>query len=661
MGRIPDEDVARVRDSTDVAAYIAESVVLKKKGRLLWGLCPFHNEKTPSFKVDPATQLWHCFGCGAGGDVFGFAMQREHLEFPEAVRMLADRARIEIREEAGGLPRGRKERLMEASEAAADFYHHFLTHDRGPDATAARDYLARRGFGIDVARRFTLGYAPGRGALVRHLRGQGFTAEELVEANLAYPPRESGDGGAAGAAGAAGAGDGDARRAGATGAVRDRFFARVMFPIRDLNGRTIAFGGRVIGDGEPKYLNTQETPIFHKSAHLYAIEKAKGSIVAEQTALVVEGYTDVIALHEAGVTNAVATLGTALTPRHVKLLGRFAKRVVYLFDGDEAGLRAADRAVEFIDESATPESGASRVELFVAVLPPGSDPADYVAAEGAEALQALVAGAEPLIQFAIERRLAASDLSTPGGRATALAEAAAILAPIKGSILAHDYTNYLADRLHIDHVVAKAAVDKARPRPRSAQAGEQDAARGSGAAGEGAPGERSDAEGGAAGAPEVLDAAARAERALVALVAAHPHLRPGAVRLLDAQDPPLFSDPVARTLLASISAVNVTGDDLYRTVAEKSDERAAAVLVGLLMDVPEEQEVHSVACQVLAKVKELAVERLINERKARLKELEASGDRAGADELFRSVASLQAERDRLRRGVVPTEAEVWDQ
>ena len=625
MGRIPEEDVARVRDATDIVAFISESVVLNKKGRLMWGLCPFHNEKTPSFKVDPATQLFHCFGCGAGGDAFGFAMKREHLEFPEAVRMLADRARIEITEEAGGMPRGRRERLMETCDAAAEFYHRTLTHDRTPEATAARDYLAHRGFGSEVARRFTLGYAPGRSALVRHLRATGFSAEEIIEANLAFGPKEGERG----------------------GSLRDRFYERVMFPIRDLNGRVIAFGGRVLGDGEPKYLNTQETPIFHKSAHLYAIERAKATIVARSTAIVVEGYTDVIALHEAGIANAVATLGTALTPRHVKLLSRFANRVVYLFDGDEAGLRAADRAVEFIDDSATPEAGSARVELFVAVLPPGSDPADFVAAEGAEALSALVEGAEPLLQFAIERRLTAGDLTTPGGRAAALAEAAAVLAPVKGSIIADDYTNYLADRLRIDHAVAKSAVDRSRPRPRIADS-DPESADGSASA--------------PAVVPEVLDAAMRAERSLAALVAAHPPLRDGAARLLEVDDPPLIGDPMARTLLAAIAAAGAaTGDELYRAVASAGDQRAAALLAGLIMDVPETEDVHSQACQILAKVKELALERQMNESKARLKAFEASGDRAGADDLFRSVASLQAERDRLRRGAMPSEAEVWDQ
>ena len=617
MGRIPEEDVARVRDATDITALISESVLLKKKGRLFWGLCPFHGEKTPSFKVDPATQLWHCFGCGEGGDAFGFTMRREHLDFPEAVRLLADRARIEIHEEGGGLPRGRRERLMEAHDAASEFYHGYLTRSRESEAVAARRYLADRGFSIEVARRFTLGYAPGRGVLVRHLSSAGFTADELVEANLALPPFE-------GSSGASG--------------LKDRFFGRAMFPIRDLNGRVIAFGGRVVGQGEPKYLNSTETPIFQKAANLYGIEKAKAAIVASGVAVVVEGYTDVIALHEGGVANAVATLGTALTRRHIRLLGRFARKVVYLFDGDAAGLKAAERASEFVDAGSTPEAGGSRVELFVAVIPADMDPADYVGQHGADAMNALIDDAEPLLRFAIERRLAANDLSTPGGRAKALAEAAAVVAPVKGSIIAHDYANYLADRLLVDFETARAAVEKARPPVATDEEEAQDS--------------------GGAAVPEVLDASARAQRSLVGLIAADPSLRTGARSLLTSD---LVGEPVARTLLTAIvDAGSAVDDELYRRVAE-IDERAAIVLTGLLMDAPPTEEVHSVARQTLAKVKELALERQIKEEKARQRALEAAGDREAADTLFREIAALMAEHSKLRQGAVPVEAEVWDQ
>ncbi len=359
MGRITDEDVARVRDATDLVALINERVLLKPKGRLFWGLCPFHGEKTPSFKVDPATQLWHCFGCGLGGDAFGFVMKIDNVEFPDAVRLLADRANIELVEAEGGVPRGKKERLYAALETATEYYHRVLTGSRDSAPAEAREYLAKRGFTSEVAKTWRLGFSPGRGALVKHLSERGFTVEEMVEANLALRP--------------------DA------GPAKDRFYGRIMFPIADLQGRVVAFGGRVLDKGEPKYLNTNDTPVFRKSANMYGIDRAKGSMTSTGTSVVVEGYTDVIALHEAGLTNAVATLGTALTQQHVKLLGRFSRRVVYLFDGDEAGMRAADRAVEFVDRDVTTDAYASRVLLDVAMIPDGKDPADFVGVHGGEA------------------------------------------------------------------------------------------------------------------------------------------------------------------------------------------------------------------------------------------------------------------------------------
>ncbi len=623
MGRIPEEDVARVRDATDVVALISESVVLKQKGRLHWGLCPFHGEKTPSFKVDPATQLWHCFGCGEGGDVFGFLMRRENLEFPEAVRVLAERERIDIAEEEAGAPRSYRERLVAACEATAAFYHHELTHSRTPEATAAREYLSARGFSIDVARRFTLGYAPGRGALVRHLRAEGFTAAEIVDANLGYRR----DGGAGGGSDGAG------------GGVTDRFYERVMFPIRDLHGRVIAFGGRVVGAGEPKYLNSSDTPVFHKSANVYSIERAKDAIVAEGVAVVVEGYTDVIALHEAGITNVVATLGTALTRQHMRLLGRFATKVVYLFDGDEAGMRAAARAVEFIDAAVAGGPGKRELDLTVALLPDGLDPADLVAKRGADAMREVIAGAEPLLRFAIEQRLSTHDLATPEGRARALRDTAQVVAPVKHTILGQDYANHLADRLRVDYATARKAIEEARPPARGAEDPEDDA------------GET------AAVAEEHLDAAMRAERALVGIVVHSPHLREGARRLLEGG---LFADPIARLLLdtACDASSSATDDEIYRAVAER-DPRAANVLSGLLVDAPTSEDVDSIARDLVIRLKDSALERQIREHKVRHKELEATGDSAAADEEFRKVVALQAEREELRRGAMPIEVEVW--
>ncbi|NTU70228.1 MAG: DNA primase [Coriobacteriia bacterium] len=606
MGRISDDDIRRVRDATDLVSLVSERVVLKQKGRLQWGCCPFHAEKTPSFKVDPATQLWHCFGCGLGGDAYGFLMRTENVEFGDAVRVLADRARIEITEEAGGVPRGHKERLMAASEAAAAFYHDYLTKSAEAGAAKAREYLSKRGFGSTVAKRWSLGYAPGRGVLVRHLADAGYTSDEIVSANLGL------------------ASDG--------GQVRDRFYERIMFPIHDLQGRSIGFGGRVIEPKEPKYLNTQDTPIFHKSANMYAIDVAKATITSTGIALVVEGYTDVIALHEAGITNAVATLGTALTREHVKLLSRFAKRVVYLFDGDAAGLRAADRAAEFIDRSATPEAGKGRVELEVAVIPDGLDPADYVSTHGAEGLNAVVASSVPLLRFSIDRRLERWDLDRPEERVRALQEAAEVLAPVKGSILADDYANYIADRLFVDFETAKRAISAVRSGPGSEATTHE----------ESHPGTK----------PPVLQPGdarqLRAERDLIDLYVRSGRLRSRARYLLDED---LLTDERHRAMAEVIAQVGpeMSPADVVGELGLRVPGSAEA-LAGAELDGLGEGDYDQVEADVVRTLKEMALERRIRVESAWLNQNRSLKDTNEYDEVFRKVSVLQRQLAVLRSG-----------
>lgn len=421
---ISSEDVQKVREATDIVEVFAERVPMRQRGRDFWCCCPFHEEKTPSCKVDPNTQLFYCFGCHKGGDVFKFVQEIEDIEFPDAVRRLADRAHIELTETAGrGPSQGEKARLKEICAASAEFFHTQLMRGKSAEAAAARNYLAGRSFGGEVPKCWQLGFAPGRGELVKHLRALGYSNKEMVNANVAVQR---------------------------DGRVSDRFFNRVMFPIFDEVGDCIAFGGRVLDSGEPKYLNSQETPLFHKSRILYGLNKAKASITTTGVAIVVEGYTDVIACHEAGVTNVVATLGTALSKQHIRAISRHAsKRIVYLFDGDEAGQRAADRALEFIGEAMTEEAGKRRIDLVACTLPNNMDPAEYIASEGADALQAAVDAAVPLISFGIERRLAAFDTETAEGRAAAVAEALSILAPIKDSLVAKEYAVQIAGKLHL--------------------------------------------------------------------------------------------------------------------------------------------------------------------------------------------------------------------
>jgi DNA primase len=452
MSGISQEDIERVREASDLVAIVGERIPLRQRGREFWCCCPFHNEKTPSFKIDPDRQLWHCFGCGEGGDVFGFVMKADGLPFPDAVRALAERAHIELSNSgnAGGIGSSEKARLLAVCKETAAFYHEQLMRSKTPEAQAARDYLSSRKLGGEVPDRWCLGFAPGRGELVRHLMSLGFKPDELVKANVAVQR---------------------------DGRARDRFFNRVMFPIADAQGAYIAFGGRVIGTGEPKYLNSQETPLFHKSRVLYGLDKAKATMAATGTAIIVEGYTDVIGLHEAGITNAVATLGTALTMSHIRIISRHAnKRIVYLFDGDAAGQRAADRALEFIDDSMTPEAGRMRVELFAVTLPDNLDPKEYVTANGGEALRNIIdTQAKPLLKYGIDRRLANADLSTAEGRSKAFSDAIAVLAPIKDSLLAKDYAKQIAGVVRMRETDALDALAHLRPPRRMGEGASENA------------------------------------------------------------------------------------------------------------------------------------------------------------------------------------------
>lgn len=446
-GFISDEDIQKVREATDLAQLVAERVQLKPKGRELWGCCPLHHEKTPSFKVDPASGFWHCFGCDEGGDMFGFVMKLDNLSFPEAVRKLAERAGIEVTASEAPAARGRKERLKDVCAVAEEFFHMQLMRGRAQGCNEARSYLSSRGLGGNVPKEWMLGFAPGRGTLVAELSRRGFTPDEMISANVAV----SGKG----------------------GALRDRFFNRVMFPIHDISGKCIAFGGRVIGEGNPKYLNSQETPIFHKSQVLYGLDKAKAAMASTGCAIVTEGYTDVIAMHGAGLSNAVATLGTALGPAHIRQLARQAgRRIVYLFDGDEAGQRATERALQFIDDSVTPEAGTSKIDICALSLPDGKDPAEFLASSSADEMRRLVDGAKPLILYGIERRLERHGKATAEDRARALADALDVLLPIKESILAKDYAAQIADMLgyRVDDVMGQLARMKPARRAAATQA-----------------------------------------------------------------------------------------------------------------------------------------------------------------------------------------------
>lgn len=611
------EDIQRVREANDLVEVFSERVPVKQRGRDFWCCCPFHQEKTPSCKIDPAAQFWHCFGCGEGGDVYKFIEKIDDLSFPDAVRYLARRGNVPLAETGGGMPQGKKARLREVCRVTAEFYHVQLMRGRGDGPAAARAYLAGRGLGGAVPNEWMLGYAPGSGKLVAHLRAKGFKPDEMVQANVAVEGKN---------------GRGP----------RDRFFERVMFPIFDVRGECIAFGGRVLGDGEPKYLNSRETPLFHKSEVLYGMDRAKAAMTATGTAVVCEGYTDVIFLHKAGVANAVATLGTALTMQHIRLISRYAsKRIVYLFDGDAAGQRAANRALEFIDESMTPEAGKTRVELLAVVLPDNLDPADFVLQRGAEALQQQLDAAVPLLQFGIDRRLASYDLDTPEGRTRAMADALSVLAPIKDSVLAKDYAIQIAGRTgtrEADVLDRLAHLKRpSRPDERSRRAGD------------GAARTAPTPEPSVPAAPPVpLDSAEvnrrRTEREFISLCAAYPQLAlQHAQQLSQASWHDADNGRAAQLLIDALAANPHATPAQIISEASQAMPRAANILTSARStDLPPDQLARFLSEELAIGDQEQAIESL----KRRLRDPNLPADEG--DLLNQAVIALQAELRTMR-------------
>ncbi|RZS89698.1 DNA primase [Motilibacter rhizosphaerae] len=421
-GRIRDEDVALVKERTDIADLIGERVTLRSAGGgNLKGLCPFHDEKSPSFSVRPSVGAFHCFGCGVGGDAISFLMQLDSVSFAEAVEQLAGRAGLELHYEDGDGPdraqAGARRRLLEAHRAAAEFYAGQLL---APEAIVGRRFLSERGFDRGAAERFGVGFAPRDGeALVRHLRGRGFRDDELVTGGLAGR--------------------------GSRG-LYDRFRGRLVWPIRDSAGAVLGFGARRVLDDdriEAKYLNTAETPIYKKSQVLYGLDLARREIAKGHQAVVVEGYTDVMAAHLSGVPTAVATCGTAFGEEHARVLrrlllddGEVRGEVVFTFDGDEAGQRAALRAFELEEQFSS--------QTFVAVEPDGLDPCDVRLRKGPEAVRELVRRRVPLFEFAIRSAVGRYDLDTAEGRVAAARAGMDVVRRIRTVALRTEYARRLA-------------------------------------------------------------------------------------------------------------------------------------------------------------------------------------------------------------------------
>jgi DNA primase len=489
MAQFTSDSIERVKDAADVVEVVSAYTDLRPSGTRFTGLCPFHDERTPSFSIDPAGKLYHCFGCGVGGDVIKFVEEKEGLSFPDAVEALADRYGVELQRERedprAEEQRKRRTRLGELLERTAAFYASFLWDS--PQAQKARDYLAGRGLGEEVLREFGVGLAPGKWDTVL-VRGQraGYSVEEMRAAGLVQASQK-------------GRGDYDA------------FRSRIMFPIRDARGRVQGFGGRaVLPDQKPKYKNSPEGELYRKRRTLFGIDRARPAITKAGRAVVVEGYTDVLACHEAGIAEAVAVMGTAITPEQVKILAAYTDEVVLALDADRSGREAMLRAQ-------TVASG-KRVRLRVARLPAGKDPADLLTdgdeearGDAAERLREALSDAEELPVFHVRTLLADADTGSPAGRDRALDEVVPVIAAMPDSITREELMREVADRLAADPgLVARRVAGSGRGRRRTPQAQPEEV---------GSDGGREQV---GAAAPRALSSRERRERALLALCVAAP-------------------------------------------------------------------------------------------------------------------------------------------
>lgn len=441
-GRIRQADVEELKQRVNIADVIGDYVTLKSAGvGSMKGLCPFHDERSPSFHVRPTVGYFHCFGCGESGDVYTFVQKMDHLSFTESIERLAQRINFELHyEEGSGKPSesGNRSRILAANTAAEQFYIDQLAT---PGAAAGRKFLGERGFDKAAAERFGIGYAPKAWNELRdHLKTKGFTEEEMLQAGLL----SQGDKGA-----------------------YDRFRGRVIWPIRDVTGQTIGFGARKLFDDDqgPKYLNTPETPVYHKQQVLYGLDLAKRDVSKSRQVVVVEGYTDVMAAHLSGVTTAVATCGTSFGVEHIKLIRRIMGddsglgEVIFTFDPDAAGQKAAMRA--FAEEQ------RFAAQTFVAVAPEGLDPCDLRLARGEQAVRDLMDSKIPMFEFVIRQILGNYNLDTVEGRVAALREAAPVVADIRDSALRPGYARELARLTGVDVAEAQVAVSNAVKAARS--------------------------------------------------------------------------------------------------------------------------------------------------------------------------------------------------
>ncbi len=626
-GRIRDEDIAEVRERAQIDDVVSAYVTLRGAGGgSQKGLCPFHDEKTPSFTVTPARQYFHCFGCGQGGDVFTFLQQIEGLSFVEAAEKLASQFGVELRYTEGG-PRsvgdhGQRQRLVEANRLAQQFYAAQLAESA--EAVPGRQFLADRGFDRAAAATFGVGYAPRSGeALLRHLRGRDVRDDDLVTAGLV----------------------GRSSRG-----LYDRVRGRLLWPIRELSGEVVGFGARRLYDDdriEAKYLNTAESPLYKKSHLLYGVDLARREIARAGQAVVVEGYTDVMACHLAGVPTAVATCGTAFGADHVRVLRRllldhdeFRGEVIFTFDGDEAGQRAALKAFEGDQQFVA--------QTYVAVEPGGLDPCDLWLQHGDASVRELVASRVPLYRFVLRNVVDRYDLERADGRIDAVRAAAALVASVRDRSKVDAFARELAGMVGVDPDDVRGAVRQAarqagrRPQP----AHRPDAATARGGAGEPAPESAPDT-------PPVGDPRFADEREALKAVVQHPGLVPDPPGL-DGDD---FHHPLLRAVWSAVAAnpLPAKADGAWLDgVREGAGEQAASVLSRLAVEplrTSGAADARLVAA-LLARVAELTAARRIEAVKSRLQRtnpVEQSGD---YNRMFGELVVLEQHRRQLRERAI---------
>ncbi len=507
---IPEEKISEIKNAADIVDIVSESVLLKKAGKNYIGLCPFHSEKTPSFTVSPDKQIFHCFGCSTGGNVFSFLMKQEGFSFPEAARHLAKRYGVDVPDRPLSPEQkkkiGERESVLDINRRAGDFYHQTLLNSTA--GQNARSYLSKRGISQKTIVDFKLGYArDGWDHLLRFFSNKRISPMLLEKSGLILARKNK-------------------------NGHYDRFRNRVIFPIFDVNLQVVGFGGRVLDDALPKYLNSPETAIYNKSRSLYGIHRAKDKCRATGTVFIVEGYLDLLALQQHGIENSVATLGTALTADHVKLLTRYARRMILVYDSDEAGIRSAQRCIEtfwkeHVDFRREDVFSEDKADTHILVLPTGHDPDSYIFEHGPEAFIAAASDSPGIITFLMDCAVRKHGLTTEG-KIRVISELQEPLAAINDPIAQAIYIQQLAERLGIAEsaVLERIRTVASRPSRATAFAGQK----GGAPAGELPKREAAASNSGAAG-PPGGNAGIRFERQIIAMMLQFPEILPEINRL----------------------------------------------------------------------------------------------------------------------------------